>query len=146
MTDDGDALRVTSRVRIPRRELLVRATKSGGPGGQHVNTASTKIDLRWNVRTTEALDDTLRALALERLAPRLSADGSIRITASEYRSQAQNREAAEARLIALVAEAIRRPTLRRATKPTRGSIRERLDTKRQRADRKADRRWRPAEG
>jgi ribosome-associated protein len=146
VTDDGDALRVTSRVRIPRRELLVRATKSGGPGGQHVNTASTKIDLRWNVRTTEALDDTLRALALERLAPRLSADGSIRITASEYRSQAQNREAAEARLVALVAEAIRRPTLRRATKPTRGSIRERLDTKRQRGDRKANRRWRPDEG
>ncbi len=140
---DGDALRVSARVLIPRDELQVRATRAGGPGGQHVNTSSSRIELQWNLLQSRALPEPLRALALERLAGRLSREGALRITASEHRSQSRNREAAEARLVALLREAIRRPTPRRPTAPTKGSVERRLDSKRQQKSRKAERRWTP---
>jgi ribosome-associated protein len=143
MSGSEDDLIVSGRVRIPRAELVVRAMRAGGPGGQHVNTSSTKIELKWNVAQTIALSEEQRGRALERLAPRLAADGSIRITASEYRSQSQNRAAAEARLIAVVREAIAVPKVRRPTKRSRGAEQTRLDTKRQQSDRKESRRWRP---
>jgi ribosome-associated protein len=145
MYSENDDLIVTGRVRIPRAELSVRAMRAGGPGGQHVNTSSTKIELRWNVAATRALSEMQRARALERLASKLAGDGSIRITASEYRSQAQNRDAAEARLVAMVKEAIAVPKVRRKTKRPRGAEESRLDTKRQQSGRKAARRWRPDE-
>jgi len=134
---------VSPRVRIPRHELVVRASRAGGPGGQHVNTSSSRIEIHWNVQDSTALPEALRALALERLAGRLSADGAVRITASEHRSQSRNRQAAEERLVALIREAISRPKVRRPTKPTKGGIERRLDTKRQQKSRKTSRRWRP---
>ncbi len=145
MPTENDDLVVTGRVRIPRAELAVRAMRAGGPGGQHVNTSSTKIELRWNLASTAALSSAQRERALERLASRLSSDGTLRITASEYRSQAQNREAAESRLVTLVREAIAVPKVRRATRRPRGAEEARLDTKRQQSDRKRSRRWRPEE-
>ncbi len=140
-----DHLRVTARVLIPRQELVVRATRAGGPGGQHVNTSSSRIEIQWNVRQSTALSEALRTLALERLAGRLSADGAVRVTASEHRSQLRNRQAAEERLVALIREAISRPKPRRPTTPTKGGVERRLDTKRQQKSRKAARRWRPDE-
>jgi ribosome-associated protein len=137
---DGDVLRVSARVGIPRRELDVRATRSGGPGGQHVNTSSTKIELRWNPGQSGALSDTQRARVVSALASRLDTDGWLRLTASEYRSQSQNREAAEARLIALVRAALVVPKVRRATKPTMASQRARVETKRRRSETKQQRR------
>ncbi len=138
-----DALPVARGFAIPRAELDAKATRAGGPGGQHVNTSSTRIELRWNPRASRAvaaLGDDLRAHLLARLAPRGDADGSVRVVASEHRSQRQNREAAEARLAALVAQALVVPKRRKPTKPTRASVARRLDTKRKRADKKRDRR------
>lgn len=136
----GDALVVSAALAIPRAELDVRATRAGGPGGQHVNTSSTRIELRWSVRDSRALGDAQRALLLEKLASRLDGEGAVRVVASEYRSQRQNRDAAEARLTRLVREALVVPKTRRPTKPTRASIARRLDEKRRQATRKADRR------
>ncbi len=124
-----DILIVSAHVRIPRAELDVRATRSGGPGGQHVNTSSTRIELRWQPHESVALNDAQRERLLTALATKLDSDGWIRITASEYRSQLQNREAAEARLVAMVKGALVVPKLRRATKPTRASKTKRLETK-----------------
>ena len=141
--DAGDVLVVDARTAIPRAELDVRATRAGGPGGQHVNTSSTRIELRWNVRTTRALDDDQRVRALERLASRLDGEGFVRVVASEHRSQRQNREAAEQRLVDLVRRALVVPKARRATKPSRAAKARRLDEKRKNSDKKRQRRARP---
>jgi ribosome-associated protein len=138
-----DALPVARGFAIPRGELEVRATRAGGPGGQHVNTSSTRIELRWNPsssRAVAALGEELRAHLLARLAPRADADGLVRIVASEHRSQRQNREAAEARLVGLVAQALVVPKRRKPTKPTRASVARRLDGKRRQSEKKRDRR------
>jgi ribosome-associated protein len=138
-----DVLAVTRTFAIPRTELDVRATRAGGPGGQHVNTSSTRIELRWNPRQSRAvaaLREELHAHLLERLAPRGDADGTVRIVASEHRSQRQNREAAEARLAGLVAQALVVPKRRKPTKPTRASVARRLDGKRRQSEKKRDRR------
>ncbi len=134
-----DVLIVSAHVRIPRTELDVRATRSGGPGGQHVNTSSTKIELRWQPRESVALSDTQRERLLTALATKLDGDGWLRVTASEHRSQLQNREAAEARLVAMVKGALVVPKIRRATKPTKASKTKRLDTKSLRSDVKQQR-------
>lgn len=136
----GDALIVTPSIAIPRAELDARATRAGGPGGQHVNTSSTRIELRWNVRTTRALDDAVRDHVLARLAARLDGEGYVRIVASEFRSQRQNREAAEARLVELVRRALHVPKKRKATKPSRAAKAKRLDEKRRQSEKKRDRR------
>lgn len=136
----ADALAVAPGLAIPRAELEVKASRAGGPGGQHVNTSSTRIELRWNVRTSRALDDPLRVRLLARLANRLDADGGLRVVASEHRSQRQNREAAEARLAALVRAATVVPKRRKPTKPTRASVARRIEGKRRQGDKKQARR------
>ena len=127
MTDD---LRVDASLTIPADELVIRASRSGGPGGQHVNTTSSRIELRWDVRASRALDEPQRARLLERLASRLTVDGVLVLHASEHRSQLRNREAAVGRLRTLVAEALIEPEERRATRPSRAARRRRLDEKR----------------
>ncbi len=140
--EDGprDVLIVNAHVRIPRTELDVRATRSGGPGGQHVNTSSTKIELRWQPAASVALSEVQRERLLTNLAGKLDGDGWLRLTASEHRSQLQNREAAEARLVAMIKGALVVPKVRRATKPTYTSKVKRLETKSQRSAVKANRR------
>lgn len=139
--DDGprDVLVVNAHVRIPRTELDVRATRSGGPGGQHVNTSSTKIELRWQPAGSVALSDVQRERVLVALATKLDSEGWLRLTASEYRSQLQNRDAAEARLVAMVKGALVVPKVRRATKPTYTSKVKRLESKSARSDVKQQR-------
>ena len=127
MTDD---VRVDASLTIPGDELVIRASRAGGPGGQHVNTTSSRIELRWDVRASRAPDESQRSRLLERLASRLTADGVLVLHASEHRSQLRNREAAVARLRTLVAEALVEPEERRATRPSRGAKRRRLDAKR----------------
>ena len=125
---------VNAHVRIPRTEFDVRATRSGGPGGQHVNTSSTKIELRWQPGASVALSDAQRERVLIALASKLDTEGWLRLTASEHRSQLQNREAAEARLVALLKGALVVRKVRRATKPTFTSKVKRLEVKSQRSD------------
>jgi len=130
----SDELVVTDKVAIPRDELTVRASRSGGAGGQHVNTSSTRIELLWNAAQSRALPDEVREVVLQRLRRRTNADGFIRIVSSEHRSQLRNREAAEDRLVKLVrgALSIRRP--RRKTAPTRASKEARLEAKKRRSE------------
>jgi ribosome-associated protein len=124
---------VRGSVVIPESELSWRFSRSGGPGGQSVNTADSRVELSWDLAASPVLSPTLRARALERLAGRL-VDGVLTVAASEHRSQFQNRRAAEIRLGATVAEAIAPPPRpRRPTKPTRGSIERRLTAKKNRA-------------
>ncbi|MFN5600480.1 alternative ribosome rescue aminoacyl-tRNA hydrolase ArfB [Gemmatimonas sp.] len=135
-----EALDVAPGVRIPLHEIMVQAISGGGPGGQHVNKSATRIALQWNVRTTRALREDQRERALAKLGSRLDSDGAVRIVAGEYRSQQQNRRAALERLRELVARALLVPRVRRATKPTRGSIEQRLTSKKRQGARKQERR------
>lgn len=142
---ESAALPVSGALAIPRAELETRATRAGGPGGQHVNTSSTRIELRWNVRASAALSDDQRARLEERLASRLDGEGWLRIVASEHRSQLQNREAAEARLAMVVRDALKVPKTRRPTKPSRAAKRKRLDEKKKQGEKKERRRFRGEE-
>src|SRR5213075_2639473 len=94
-TQASDSRRINGHLAIPRAELTVRASRSGGPGGQHVNTSSTRIEVVWNVATSRVLRDADRQRLLEKLAARLDGEGNLRIVASDSRSQRQNRERAE---------------------------------------------------
>ena len=125
---------------IPVSELSYKASRAGGAGGQHVNTSSTRIELMWNVRTSSALDETARALVEARLASRIDGEGFIRVVSSARRSQMQNREAAEARLIELVNGALVVQKRRKATRPSRGAKEARLAEKKKRGDTKRGRR------
>jgi ribosome-associated protein len=137
---DATSLVVNDRVAIARSEIEARASRAGGPGGQHVNTSSTRIELQWNVRTTRAFDDAVRDHVLSRLASRLDSEGFVRVVASEFRSQRQNREAAEERLAELVRRALHVPKKRKATKPSRAQKAKRLDEKKRQSQKKRDRR------
>lgn len=143
--EPGDALVVSRALAIPRTELETRASRAGGPGGQHVNTSSTRIEVRWNVRTSAVLDDERRARLLERLASRLDGEGWLRVVAADSRSQRQNRDRAEARLADMVRAALVVPKARRPTKPSRAAKRARLEDKRKQSGKKKERRWRTEE-
>ncbi len=136
----SDALRVNDELSIPRSELDFRATRSGGPGGQHVNTSSTRIELLWNVLTSRALSDEQRAALRPRLASRTDAEGFVRVVSSEYRSQLRNREAAESRLAVILGRALAKPRKRIPTRPSRASREARLKDKRMRSEKKRMRR------
>ena len=144
--DDAERGLVVGRaLAIPRGELESRATRSGGPGGQHVNTSSTRVELRWNVRTSVALTEAQRERLLQKLAGRLDGEGWLRVVASDSRSQRQNRERAESRLAEMVRAALVVPKARRATKPSRAAKQARLDEKKKASGKKAQRRWRGEE-
>ncbi|HET6681414.1 MAG TPA: alternative ribosome rescue aminoacyl-tRNA hydrolase ArfB [Gemmatimonadaceae bacterium] len=137
---DNDGLRAGPRLTIPRDELEVRATRSGGAGGQHVNTSSTRVEVRWRPAGSRALSEADRNWLLERLASRLDAAGWLRVVASDTRSQRQNRDLAEGRLAETVRRALLRPKVRRKTKPSAASRERRLTEKKQRGERKQRRR------
>jgi ribosome-associated protein len=131
---------VSRSVLVPARELRWRFSRSSGPGGQSVNTADSRVELGLDLTRTTALGPVQRARALKQLGDRL-VDGVLTVTASEHRSQLQNREAALERMAAVLASAIAPPPARRrATKPTRGSVERRLADKRRRATTKRLRR------
>lgn len=137
-----DGVRVNERVVIPRDELVTRASRAGGAGGQHVNTSSTRIELMWSIGTTRALTDEQRERVTAKLSSRLDSEGNVRIVASDRRSQRQNRESAELRLAELVRAALIVPKKRRATKPSRAAKQARLDSKKKLSNKKRERRWR----
>ncbi|MBM4187281.1 MAG: aminoacyl-tRNA hydrolase [Gemmatimonadetes bacterium] len=126
--------------RVPEHELEFKATRAGGPGGQHVNTSSTRIEVRWNVIRSAALSDWQRARLLEQLGGRIDSEGWVRVVAAASRSQLQNREAARARLLTLVANALAVPKDRKATKIPRASREQRLEAKRRQSRQKSERR------
>jgi len=136
---DDDTV-VTDAVRIPRTELKVRATRASGPGGQGVNTTSSRVELLWNPSTSRALADEQRARVLERLGRLRDAAGNLRIVCDVTRSQARNRTLATERLAALLRTALHVPKKRKATRPSKRAKQARLDEKKRRSGTKSERR------
>ena len=134
MTDDEHV--TPGGLRIDPGALTWRFSRSSGPGGQHVNTTETQVELRCDL-TTAGLPEDIAVRIVARLGP------EVRVVASTERSQLRNRAEAWRRVAEQLDEAARPPRRRRATRPSKSAVTRRLDGKRRDGDRKADRRWRP---
>jgi ribosome-associated protein len=130
---DDDRLRVTDSVRIPRHELTVTFSPSGGPGGQHANKTATRAELVFAVEASAAFDAAQRQRVVSKLGP------VVRIVADDERSQLRNRAIVEERLAERLRSALHVPRRRRATRPTTGSQRRRVEAKKQRGQVKRNR-------
>ncbi len=139
-TAPQNLLAVNESLSIPRNELDVRVSRSSGAGGQHVNKTSSRVEIFWNVLASRALSEEQRARLQEKLGPRLTTEGSIRVVASDMRSQSRNRDLAEERLAELVRRALVVPKKRKATKPTRAAKEARLEAKKRHSHKKRERR------
>ena len=126
-------IRITDTIAIEDRELDERFVRASGPGGQNVNKVSTAVELRFDVRASSLPYDMKQRL-MTLAGSRMTGDEVLLIDSREHRTQAQNREAARARLIALLQHAARRPKTRRPTKPKRAAKEKRLESKRQRSE------------
>lgn len=132
-------LEVSTALTIPAAELRWRFSRSSGPGGQHVNTSDSRVELSWSVAESSAISDDQRQRLVARLGRRLVA-GVVTVSASEERSQLRNRAIARRKLADLVSACLTPDgPPRRATKPTRGSDRRRLAAKGQRSETKRQR-------
>jgi ribosome-associated protein len=136
---EDNSLYVNAALSIPRHELDVRVSRSSGAGGQHVNKTSSRVEIFWNIASSRALNDEQRARLQQKLASRLTTDGSIRVVASDMRSQTRNREIAEERLAEVVARSLIVPKKRKATKPTKASKEARLEDKKRHSSKKRER-------
>lgn len=125
--------------RIPEREIRVRTSRSGGPGGQHVNKVETRVEVFWNLDESPAFTPEERERVRAALGKRVGADGTVRVVSGRHRSQSRNRDAAVERLREMVAQALRPRKKRRPTGPTAASREGRLEAKRRRASLKKER-------
>lgn len=132
--EDDNRITVTGTVRIPRHEIHVTFSPSGGPGGQHANKASTRVELRFNVAMSSAFSEAQRDRVIDKLGDEL------RVVADDHRSQFRNREVAESRLVHLLRDALAVRRKRRPTRRTRGSNERRLQAKQRRSSLKNARR------
>lgn len=136
MMTTTEGVRVRDDVCIPEAELQESFARSGGPGGQHVNTSATKVELRFDVAASEALTPEQKDVVRRELASRLTDDDVLVLTASEHRSQIRNREAVRARLAHLLAQALRPRRRRVPTRKPKAAEERRLAEKRKRSERK----------
>ena len=130
-------------IEIPEDELTERFVRAAGPGGQNVNKVASAVELRFDVASSRALPEPVRARLLARRDRRLTSDGVLVIQANRFRDQAKNRDDARARLAELVRAATHVPKRRIATKPTRASKERRIESKKNRSTIKRGRnvRW-----
>ncbi|MFL5462484.1 MAG: alternative ribosome rescue aminoacyl-tRNA hydrolase ArfB [Gemmatimonadaceae bacterium] len=138
-TAPENSIAVNESLSIPRNELDVRVSRSSGAGGQHVNKTSSRVEIFWNIRRSSAPTDAQRARLTEKLASRMTTEGSIRVVASDMRSQSRNRELAEERLAELVRRALVVPRKRKPTKPSRAAKEARLESKKRQSHKKRER-------
>jgi ribosome-associated protein len=131
-------IRLSDTIVIEDRELDERFVRASGPGGQNVNKVSTAVELRFDVRASSLPADVKQRLTTL-AGSRMSDEGVLLIDSREHRTQAQNREAARARLVAFLQQAATRPKTRRPTRPGRASKEKRLDTKKRRSEVKSAR-------
>lgn len=130
---------------VPTGEIELKASRASGPGGQHVNRSSTRIEAVWNVIESPSLSDSQRHRLLRKLGKRIDGRGNLRVVSDAQRSQAQNKAGAIARLRSLVSAALVVPKPRKPTKPTKGSVERRIAGKKARGRKKAERRAPPEE-
>lgn len=126
-------LEIRPGVAIPEWELAAEFTRASGPGGQNVNKVETRVVLRFDLARSGALTSEQKALATRRLGPRLTARGELVVAASTHRSRERNYAEARERLAGLLRTALVPERVRRATRPSKGSVRRRLDAKRRRS-------------
>lgn len=124
-----DDLHVGLGVTIPADEIREAASRSGGPGGQHVNKTSTRVTLRWSVAKSKSLSASQRRRIESQLGTRLTRSGDLVVNCDRTRSRARNREYAQERIVEIVQGALARRTPRRSTRPTKASRTRRLDDK-----------------
>jgi ribosome-associated protein len=134
-----EGIRINRNIVIPNAELSESFVRSTGPGGQNVNKLSTKVELRWNPTTSTAISEAQKSYLLQRLAHRIIESGELIISADEHRTQGRNRDEARKKLALVVRQALVRPKKRRPTKPSRASIKRRLDGKKHRSGTKKNR-------
>lgn len=121
-------------------ELIYQTSRASGPGGQNVNKVESRVELRWNLPASQVLSDLQKQLILEKLANQLTATGDLLVVAQDDRSQLRNKEIALVRFHELLQKSLRRPKPRRATRPSAGAVRQRLEGKKRQSDKKANRR------
>jgi ribosome-associated protein len=121
-------------------EITYQTSRASGPGGQNVNKVESRVELRWNLPTSQVLSDVQKQLILEKLANQLTAAGDLLVVAQDDRSQLRNKEIALSRFHELLQKSLRRPKPRRATRPSAGAVRQRLEGKKRQSDKKANRR------
>ena len=138
-------IRITPAIVLDDREIRERFVRASGPGGQNVNKVATAVELRFDVRAS-SLPGEVKERLIALAGSRMTDEGMLLIDSREHRARAQNRQAARARLVALLRHAARRPKKRRPTKPHAGAREARLTTKKRRAALKALRRRHPDEG
>lgn len=131
---------VSPAVFVPPDAIEVSAVRSPGPGGQNVNKVASKVLLRVDLSRVQGLDDTARARLISLVRTRLDAEGKLLVTSSRTRDQLVNLQDAREKIRDLIARAMVVPTVRRPTRPTRGSVRRRIEDKRRRGERKLQRR------
>lgn len=130
---------ITDQLTIPESELTYTTSRSGGPGGQHVNKVSSRVTLRFNVTESPSLSDEQKRLILSRLATRVNKAGVLQVVSQKHRSQTANRDTAVERFIALLRDALARVPRREKTAMPRVARKRRLDEKRQRSQLKQGR-------
>ena len=134
--DETTVVQINDGLWIPRAELTYKATRSGGPGGQHVNTTSSRVELAWDVGASPSLTDAQRARIQDKLANRINNEGVLQLSSSEQRSQHQNKDSVTARFAEMLAETLVIPKVRKRTRPSRASKEKRLQAKKQRSQTK----------
>ncbi len=135
-----DDLRVRRGLVIPAGELRASASRSSGPGGQHVNKSSTRVTLRWNIEVSEVLSDRQRVLLRSKLDHRLTRAGALILHAGRARSRARNLERVRERLVEIVSEALTTARARLATQASAGTRKRGIQQKKRRSALKSQRR------
>jgi ribosome-associated protein len=121
-------------------EITFQTSRSSGPGGQNVNKVESRVELRWHLQQSQVLTPIQKKLILEKIAGQLTAEGYLLVVAQDDRSQLRNKEIAVARFHELLQKSLRRPKPRRATRPSAGAVRQRLEGKKRQGEKKANRR------